>query len=128
MINARCASSEGKSPVKIAAFILYALFVSLVSLAPGSGVPIEGWDKLLHFLTYGLFAVFGFGIVGTRKGYLFVCLGIVAFSGLIEVGQSFVPGRFMSAYDLLANALGVVTGASFVSVLVRLRGEAGTEA
>jgi VanZ family protein len=35
----------------------------------------------------------------------------VLYSGLLEFGQSFVPGRQMSSLDLLANTLGVILGA-----------------
>jgi VanZ family protein len=42
-----------------------------------------------------------------------VCIGIVAYSGLLEVAQSFVPGREMSALDLLANTSGVLLAALF---------------
>lgn len=103
-----------RSSVKIAIFVFYGLLVSLASLAPGSSVPMEGWDKLLHFLTYGLFAILGSTIAGPSRTYLYVCIGIIVYSGLIEVGQSFIPGRFMSGYDLVANALGVMIGAIFV--------------
>ena len=113
-----------RSSVKVAVFVFYGLLVSLASLSPGSSVPIEGWDKPLHFMTYGLFAILGFGIAGTRRAYLYVCSGIVAYSGLIEVGQSFIPGRFMSGYDLVANALGVMIGAIFVRFLAPLKGRA----
>ena len=109
---------------KIAAFVIYGLLVSLASLSPGSSVSIEVWDKLLHFMTYGLFAIVGFTIAGSSRTYLCVCLGIVAYSGLIEVGQSFIPGRFMSGYDLVANALGVMLGAIFVRFLAPLLGRA----
>jgi VanZ family protein len=106
---------------KIAVFAMYALLVAFASLSPGTGVSIESWDKLAHFLSYGLFAILGFGLAGSRRGYFFLCLGIVAFSGLMEVGQSFVPGRFMSAYDMLANVVGVLLGATLITNLPGLR-------
>ena len=99
---------------KIAVFAIYALLVAFASLSPATGVSIESWDKLAHFLTYGLFTVLAYGVVKSTKAYLFVCLAIVLYSGLMEVGQAFVPGRSMSAYDLLANVTGVLLGALFV--------------
>ena len=107
--------------VKIAVFVTYGLIVAFASLSSGTGVSIESWDKMAHFLTYGLFAVLGFGLVTTRRAYLFVCLGIVLYSGLMELGQSFVPGRYMSAYDQLANVLGVLLGATLITKVPRLR-------
>ena len=102
------------SLVKKSLFVIYALLVAFASLSPSTGVALESWDKLAHFLTYGLFAVLACGVVKSAKAYLFVCFAIVLYSGLMEVGQAFVPGRLMSAYDLLANALGVLLGALFV--------------
>lgn len=105
--------TEELSAVNIAIFLIYALLVGYASLSPASGLAIGSWDKLAHFLTYGLFAVLAYWVVRSKKAHLFVCLAIVLYSGLIEVGQSFVPGRFMSAHDLLANVLGVLFGAFF---------------
>ena len=78
---------------------------------------INIWDKLAHFLVYGLFAVLGYGVSRDKKNYGLICLGIVAYGGLLEVRQAFSPGRMMSANDLFANSLGVVAGAIFISVV-----------
>jgi VanZ family protein len=47
----------------------------------------------------------------SRRHYVYVCIGIVAYSGLLEIAQLLVPGREMSAFDLLANTLGVALAA-----------------
>ena len=107
--------------LKIAVFAMYSLVVAFASLSSGTAVSVESWDKLAHLLTYGLFAVLGFGLVTTSRAYLFVCLGIVLYSGLMELGQSFVPGRHMSAYDLVANVLGVLLGATLITKLPRVK-------
>jgi VanZ family protein len=39
----------------------------------------------------------------------------IAYGGLLEVAQSYMPGRVMSGYDFMANTLGVVLGAVVVS-------------
>ena len=103
--------------MRIAIFVIYALLVSYASLSPASGIAIGSWDKLAHFLTYGLFAMLAYGVVKNSKGHLLLCLAIILYSGLMEVGQSFVPGRSMSAYDFLANTLGVAAGALFIKIL-----------
>ena len=51
----------------------------------------------------------------TKSYYLYVCLGIIAYGGLMELAQSYTPGRMMSGYDFLANTLGVVLGAIIVN-------------
>lgn len=100
-----------KLTIRSTIFVAYAVIVALASLQPGGGSFIGSYDKLAHFLTYGLFAVLAYRIVASGRQYLLVCIGIVAYSGLLEVAQSFVPGREMSALDLLANASGVILGA-----------------
>jgi VanZ family protein len=72
---------------------------------------IEPWNKLIHLILYGVFAVLGYRVLKAPRQYWYVCIGIVIYSGLIAVAQPFMPGRVMSAFDLLANTLGVVLGA-----------------
>ena len=97
-------------------FILYAGIVTFASLRPGIGGGIEHMDKLTHLLAYYIFAVLGYRILKARGYYLYVCLGIIAYGGLMEVAQSYMPGRDMSGYDFLANTLGVVLGAVVVNL------------
>jgi VanZ family protein len=59
--------------------------------------------------------VLGYRLLANKRHYLYMCLGIVAYSGLIELGQSYIPGREMSAFDLLANIVGVALGALVVN-------------
>jgi VanZ family protein len=92
----------------IAILVFYALCVAFFSLQPAGGTSIGSYDKLAHFVTYGIFAVLAHRVNLSGRDYILLCIGIVAYSGLLEVGQSFVPGRNMSALDLLANTLGVL--------------------
>ena len=63
-------------------FALYALLVIWASLRTGGGPqPIEHFDKALHFTFYGV---------------------------LMEILQSFVPSRFMSLADIIANTSGII--------------------
>ena len=100
-----------------AVFIAYALLVAWVSLREADTSIVGNYDKLGHFVVYGLFAWLGLRL-GLRRGtYAVLCLAIVGYSGLLEYGQSFVPGRMMSGFDLLANAAGVLLGALVGSFL-----------
>jgi VanZ family protein len=45
-----------------------------------------------------------------------MCLGIITYSALLELGQSYIPGREMSLYDLLANIGGVILGAMVMNL------------
>jgi len=93
-------------------FILYALFIAFVSLRPMNSATLEPWDKVFHLILYGVFSLLGYRASKEPKQFLYICTGIVIYSGLMEVGQSFMPGRVMSVYDLLANTIGVVLGAA----------------
>jgi len=91
-------------------FVSYAVLVAFLSLQPSDGSSIGSYDKVAHFVTYGIFAVLALRLNLSRRQYMYVCMGIVAYSGLLEAAQSFVPGRVMSALDLFANTLGVAFG------------------
>jgi VanZ family protein len=94
--------------MNILVFIIYTFFVTYASLRPMDGVTIGNWDKVGHLVLYFVFAMLGYRLVSNPRYYLYLCVGIVAYSGLMEIAQSFMPGRMMSLYDLLANAVGVV--------------------
>ena len=96
-------------------FIVYAGIVAATSLYPGGNQGVEHLDKVVHLLVYYIFAVLGYRMLANKRHYLYMCLGIVAYSGLIELGQSYIPGREMSAFDLLANIVGVALGALVVN-------------
>ncbi len=90
--------------------IIYTCFVTYVSLSQVSSVTpdIEHSDKLGHFILYGIFTLLAFRAFRTKQVFLIICIGIVAYSGLMEIGQSFVPNRSMSFHDLIANSAGVI--------------------
>ena len=89
-------------------FVSYAMLVAFLSLQPGDGLSIGSYDKVAHIVTYSIFALLAQRLNLSGRQYMYVCIGIVAYSGLLEVAQSFVPGREMSALDLFANTLGVL--------------------
>ena len=92
-------------------FIVYACIVAVTSLSPGSDQGVEHLDKVVHLLVYYIVAVLGYRALVNKQYYPYVCLGIIAFGALLEWGQSYVPYRDMSGYDLLANIGGVILGA-----------------
>ena len=96
-------------------FVIYTIGVTVMSLIPGDQANVADLDKLAHLLVYYIFAVFGYRALANKRYYSYLCLGIIVYGALLEFGQSYVPGRDMSGYDLLANALGVVLGAIVAS-------------
>jgi VanZ family protein len=97
-------------------FIIYAGIVTVTSLLPGSDAPIDNLDKVAHLLVYYIFAVLGYRTLGNRRHFHYMCLGIITYSALLELGQSYIPGREMSLYDLLANIGGVILGAMVMNL------------
>ncbi|MHC1791871.1 VanZ family protein [Solidesulfovibrio sp.] len=96
-----------------------------LSLLPGLELPVKFWsaDKVLHLLGYAwlgalpLFAL-ATGDTARRVAYCMIALG-----GLLEWGQSFVPGRASSLMDGVANAVGVFLGIWLAeTILARCRG------
>lgn len=97
-------------PVSIALVILAA---SLVPGGSGGGtVGPVGVDKLLHVGGYAVLAAAS--VVTLRHGDAWGSLGVIvavtAFGGVIELLQGPVPGRHVSALDLVADAAGAVAG------------------
>ena len=92
-------------------FVVCLLSITMLSLSPSDAVPqVGGYDKIVHCLSY-LFLSFCFwaGFQKARPVWLMLVL-LVLFGVLIEVFQSFVPGRLMSFWDSVANGLGVLIG------------------
>ena len=101
------------------AFVLYGLLVIWASLQTGGGPqPIEHFDKVMHFTFYGLFTVIAAGCTTHKKTFIQLSIFIACYGALMEVFQSFVPSRFMSLADILANTSGVVIVVIF---LIKLR-------
>ena len=98
-------------------FITYAGIVAVVSLLPSVNDSGGNLDKVVHLLVYYIFAVFGYRMLGNKQYYFYICLGIIIYGSLIELGQSYTPGRDMSGYDVVANIAGVALGA----VVMKLR-------
>jgi len=91
------------------AFCLYALLVLWASLRTGGGPqPIEHFDKVMHFTFYGLFTVIAAGCTKHKKTFIQLSIFIACYGALMEFFQSFVPSRFMSIADIVANTSGVV--------------------
>lgn len=76
-----------------------------------------GNDKISHFIAYAVLMI-NCGIIyySNLRVLLFAGILSVAYGMLMEIGQYFVPGRFMSIYDIFANTLGVIIG--FILILV----------
>lgn len=84
--------------------------VTALSLSPLPELPlpdVASGDKLHHLLAYALLALPA-SMAGPR-GWIWVALSLVAWSGLIELVQPFV-NRHRELADMAANAGGVLIG------------------
>jgi len=111
--------------------LLYAAFIWLVSsmshpdFVPVADVPFQ--DKGVHFLVYGVLALFiAHGAARTWpswplwRGFVLAVVAATLWGALDEFHQSFVPGRSSDVVDLLADALGATFGATSYSAMVAL--------
>lgn len=104
--------------------LLLVLLVVVAWLALTPKPPPEvtlGWDKLNHgsaFVALAFCAWLGLGANTWRRVLALVAL--LAYGGLIEVAQLFVPGRFGEWADLLADAVGLAVGAALAWLVLRL--------
>ncbi len=74
------------------------------------GDPMSG-DKVSHFLAYGALAFFStLGFVSRLKHLLILFIGLLLYGGLMEGLQALGGVRSSDALDLVANALGALSG------------------
>ena len=101
------------------ALVVYALLVLWASLKTGGGPkPIEHFDKVMHFVFYGAFTIIAAACTQHKKTFINLCIAIACYGALMEFFQSFVPSRFMSLADIVANTSGIIIAAL---VFLRLR-------
>lgn len=86
--------------------------VSYLSVVPQVDMPFDfkWFDKVCHFLAYFWVSVLPFfGFSRVKKAMICALLMIPLGMGL-EFVQGFVPGRFLSAGDMIVNGFGVTVG------------------
>lgn len=90
--------------------VVVLLGIAYLSLTPSETI-VVGNDKISHFIAYAVL-MFNAGLITytSKRKFITAIVLCLAYGALIEVGQYFVPGRFMSGYDMIANASGVGIG------------------
>ncbi len=97
------------------------LTVALLSLVPGDFRPHTGVlsGKLEHALAYLLLgALTAIAARQTQKVHR-LALAIVAYAGVLELGQLLIPGRVASIEDFVASATGAILGVSITALAFR---------
>lgn len=97
--------------------ISYMSFIFYLSSLPSPPQPIEGYEKeapivehIIEFSLLGFLLVPGFKNLRVRK-FLFLAIVVGIFYGITdEAHQFFVPGRYSTFLDVLADSVGVFLG------------------
>ncbi|MCI5046219.1 MAG: VanZ family protein [Aquisalinus sp.] len=94
------------------------IFGFLAELLLGSA---DHADKMSHMLAYA--AITGVGMLGIIRPlgrFLLLPVSMLLLSALLELGQGAIAGRTPDMMDLLANLVGVATGAAVAGFLLML--------
>ena len=98
------------------------LLVAYLSLMPYDGNLLDNQrDKLAHLMVYASLTVLAY-LAYQRVAMLWLVAALLVYSVGLEVGQYFVPGRFLSAADVVANTLGLLLGSAICWALNKLTG------
>ena len=109
-----------RSRAAILAALIWAALLFWQSSSSGAGSLLSflpaGSDKVAHFGAYAVLgALLTLAVGKPMVGWVLA----VAYGISDEIHQAFVPGRFASVGDLVADALGAALGAVLVAYLVR---------
>ena len=101
-------------------FLILTLLIIIAVIAYLSITPVEtisiGNDKVGHFIAYASLMInLGLLTYSNRKKYMLVIVLALFYGGSLEIIQHYVPGRFMSIYDMLANSGGVLLGVLIIN-------------
>jgi VanZ family protein len=97
---------------------------SLSNPFPFKPTGLLAWDKLQHFVEYGVLAVlltWGLWRAGMAVSSSWIWAAVVgsAYGLTDEVHQAFVPNRSADPHDWLADTAGALAGALLVGLLLR---------
>nr|WP_314904375.1 VanZ family protein [uncultured Campylobacter sp.] len=105
------------SKISAAFFFIFLIAIEYLALTPAQIKLIENsWDKANHFIAFAaLYVTLHFGFSRLNLGAKVVIL--LAYGIQIEAAQSFVPGRYFSLLDIVADGIGIVFGILLVKIL-----------
>ena len=100
--------------------IIYGVLILSVSSIPGISIPrfvLLSWDKLFHIIEYSILGFLSVRSFNSKsiKNMINISIICLCFAVFDEIWQSFVPGRFSSALDVIADGIGIIIGIIFAS-------------
>ena len=101
---------------------LYLFLILIGSSIPGKSVPTVfalTWDKLLHVLEYFFLGILGYRAYEHSYKNITIIISMfgIIFGCIDEMWQSFIPGRYSSYYDVIADGIGVILGVYTISMI-----------
>ena len=105
------------SKISAAFFFVFFIAIEYLALTPAQIKLIENsWDKANHFFAFSaLYLTLHFGFSRLNLGTKVAIL--LAYGIQIEIAQSFVPNRYFSLLDVVADGIGIVFGILLVKIL-----------
>ena len=92
-------------------------WTSIAGVVAGSLLPVDtgnqlvpNADKIEHLLGYTWLAVLPWGVFPTVRQACRASLAMFVLGAALELAQAFVPGRYASVADIIANGTGVMLG------------------
>ena len=110
--------SEGISQ-RFAALLFFGdlALMTILALKPIQAMEdITHTDKVLHFLAYLVLSGLAFLFAQHYRAFLGWCIALAFYGAVIEGLQSFMPGRFMSFADFIANISGIAVTILLVKI------------
>ena len=100
--------------------ITYGILILSISSIPGDSIPrfvLLSWDKLIHIIEYSFLGFLSVSSIDnkSKNQIIITCLFCLFFAILDEIWQSFIPGRFSSVLDVIADGIGIIIGSIFAS-------------
>jgi VanZ family protein len=88
------------------------VLLAVLSLLPGEEMIRTGLNsRIEHVIAYlGTMLLVG-AAYGLRLGLFRLAVMLIAYAGVLEIGQIFSPGRHASVFDFAASSSGVIVGA-----------------
>ena len=98
------------SKISATFFFVFLIAIENLALTPAQIKLIENsWDKANHFIAFAtLYVTLHFGFCRLNLGAKVAIL--LAYGIQIEIMQSFVPNRYFSLLDIVADGIGIVFG------------------
>ena len=108
------------SKISATFFFVFLIAIEYLALTPAQIKLIENsWDKANHFIAFAaLYVTLHFGFSRLNLGAKVAIL--LAYGIQIEIMQSFVPNRYFSLPDIVADGIGIVFGILLARILERI--------